>query len=108
MLKYLQIFIFWIGFLAFSVETLMPLFVKIAGIEVLLEKENKESNEEKEEKEESEPKTASEKQLVPYYSLVNFSIALPERAKTVGFNQNNTLMASLCHLEISVPPPDFI
>jgi hypothetical protein len=108
MLKYLQIFIFWIGFLAFSVETLMPLFVKIAGIEVLLEKENKEVKEEKEGKEDTESKTESDKQLEPYISLANLSKALPKRAKALGFNQNSTLMASLCHLDVSVPPPDFI
>jgi hypothetical protein len=111
MLKYLKIFIFWTGFLAFSIETLMPLFVKIAGIEVVWEKENKENEENKEEKEgkeESEPKTTSEKQLVHYISLANSSKALPKRAKALGLNQNGTLMASLCHLDVSVPPPDFL
>jgi hypothetical protein len=107
MMKRFKTFFFWLGFLAFSSETLMPLFVEIVGIEIVLEKESKEDNEEKEDKEESEPKSASEKQLEPYISLANSSKARLKRAKAPGLNQNGTLMVSLCHLDVSVPPPDF-
>jgi hypothetical protein len=108
MIKHLKIFIFWIGFIAFSTETLMPLFVRIAGVEVVWEKESKENKEEKEEKEESEPQNNSDKQLEHYISLANSFKALPKRAKALGLNQNGTRMASLCHLDVSVPPPDYL